>query len=62
MNYFQIVFDIVLTIIGLYLAFGKSYFSEKGKNLATREDVGLITKEIETVKNEIMLHCSSGFP
>jgi len=54
MNYFQIVFDIVLTIIGLYLAFGKSYFSEKGKNLATREDVGLITKEIETVKNEII--------
>ncbi len=54
MNYFQIAFDIVLTIIGLYLAFGKSYFSEKGKNLATREDVGLITKEIETVKNEII--------
>lgn len=54
MDYLQIAFDIVLTILGLYLAFGKSYFSQKGKNLATQEDIGFITKEIETVKNEIV--------
>lgn len=53
MNYIQIIFDILLTLIGLYLAFGKSYFTEKGKNLATKEDIGIITREIETVKNEI---------
>jgi len=54
MNYIQITLDILLVIIGLYLAFGKSYFKEKGKNLATKEDIGLITKEIETVKNNII--------
>ncbi|MDD3692261.1 MAG: hypothetical protein PHO77_09315 [Bacteroidales bacterium] len=54
MDCLQISFDIILTILGLYLAFGKSYFSEKGKNLATKEDIGFITREIETVKNEIV--------
>jgi hypothetical protein len=29
-----------------------SYLIEKGKNLATREDVGAITKEIEDVKHQ----------
>ncbi|HBL76016.1 MAG: hypothetical protein A2W90_11405 [Bacteroidetes bacterium GWF2_42_66] len=53
MNYLQIAFDIIILFLGIYIAFGKSYFSEKGKNLATKEDIGLITKEIETVKNEI---------
>lgn len=27
-----------------------SYFNQKGRNLATKEDIGKITKEIETVK------------
>lgn len=36
-----------------YIARNKSYESEKGKNLATKEDIGAITKEIESVKNEI---------
>lgn len=53
MDNLQISFDIVLTLIGLYLAFFKSYFAEKGKNLATKEDIGEITQEIETIKNEI---------
>jgi len=39
-------------IIGLILnRFLSSYFSKKGENLATKEDVGRITKEIEEVKN-----------
>jgi len=54
MDYLQILFNAFFVILGLYLAFGKSYFSEKGKNLATKEDIGFITKEIETVKNEIV--------
>jgi len=53
MDILQIFTNIILILIGLYLVFGKSYFSEKGKNLATKEDIGFITKEIETVKNEI---------
>jgi len=39
--------------VSLFSIFWKSYFSEKGKNLATKKDVGIITKEIETVKSEI---------
>ena len=31
----------------------KSYQSEKGKNLATKEDIEDITAKIENVKNEI---------
>lgn len=31
----------------------KYYEAEKGKNLATKEDIGQITKSIETIKNEI---------
>lgn len=53
MDYLQIISNTILMILVLYLVFGKSYFSEKGKNLATKEDIGLITTEIETVKNEI---------
>jgi len=48
----EIILDILLIIIGLYLAFFKSYFQEKGKNLATLEDIGKITKIIESVKQD----------
>lgn len=54
MDYIQIAFDFVIIIIGLIIVFGKSYSSEKGKNLATKEDIGLITKEMESVKNDIL--------
>lgn len=32
----------------------KYYEAEKGKNLATKEDIGLITESIEKIKNEIL--------
>ncbi len=39
-------------VIGLILnKFLSSYFSKKGEDLATKEDIGKITKEIEEVKN-----------
>src|SRR3989344_7817256 len=39
-------------VIGLVLnKFLPSYFSQKGEGLATKEDIGKITKEIEEVKN-----------
>ena len=52
MEWPQILIDIFLIILTLYIAFGKSYFVEKGKNLATKQDIGEITQEIETIKNE----------
>jgi hypothetical protein len=55
MNYIHIILDIILIVIGLYIVFGKSYLAEKGKNLATKEDIGIITGKIETVKNDLAL-------
>lgn len=50
----EIIFDIVLIIIGLYLALFKSYFQEKGKNIATSEDIGRLTLEVESVKQQFI--------
>lgn len=44
----------LILIGGLYLAFFKSYFTEKGKNLATREDIEEITKKVEAIKVEFI--------
>ncbi|MEM0544145.1 hypothetical protein WFZ85_16285 [Flavobacterium sp. j3] len=52
-NEIQIVLEIIIIGLGLYLAFIKSYREEKGKNLATKEDISAITKQIEGVKSEI---------
>jgi hypothetical protein len=48
--FIQIVLEGLAVIVGLYLAFGKSYFQEKGKNLATIEDIQEITNLVEEVK------------
>lgn len=61
--------DYIIAIIGilgpiLLGIFGKlfiqsylpSYFDKKAKNLATKEDIGAITKEIEEVKNIYKMH------
>lgn len=48
----QTVLLISTTLLGLYLSFFKSYFTEKGKNVATEEDIGKITKIVEDVKKE----------
>src|SRR5947207_2894334 len=41
---------VLLIVAGLSAYFG-AYFSEKGKNLATKEDIGRITDQIEKVKS-----------
>lgn len=50
-----LIFNLFATLFSI---FWKSYFSEKGKNLATKKDIGIITKEIETVKTEISINFS----
>ena len=41
-----------LTLLALlWFMFLKSYFGEKGKNLATKEDVAEITSLVESVKS-----------
>ena len=42
-------------VLGLYMVFFKSYFQENGKNLATKEDIGKITAEVEKVKSGISI-------
>lgn len=52
MEYLKLIIEVILVILGFYLIFFKSYFKKKGENLATKEDIGFITKEIENIKNE----------
>lgn len=59
MQAIEIILHILLLLLLGYLALFKSYFVEKGKNLATKEDIEEITKTIETVKNDI--HLSTQF-
>jgi|GEM_PF-4755624 len=51
MELVRLLLDIIIILIGLYIVLFKSYFSEKGKNLATKEDISDITSKIETIKN-----------
>ena len=49
----QLVFEILIFLLALYIAFFKSYLQEKGKNLATKEDIEEITRKVETIKGEL---------
>jgi len=49
----QLIVEGLVLVLLLYVAFLKSYFQEKGKNLATREDVQEITELVETVKSQL---------
>jgi hypothetical protein len=59
MNEFVIVLQILILLgIGSLYLFKKylfSYSSEKGKNLATKEDIEEITRKIESVKSEYLI-------
>ncbi|MDO5615971.1 MAG: hypothetical protein Q4G16_07265 [Cruoricaptor ignavus] len=52
-DYVQISLQIILILIALYLALFKSYFQEKGKNIATKEDIEEITQKVEKIKNDL---------
>ena len=49
----QLLLQALIVILGLYLAFFKSYFQEKGKNIATKEDIEEITSKVETIRHEM---------
>ena len=55
----------IINVIAIILAIGnfvclysisqkKAYYEEKGKNLATKEDIGEITKEIKSVESQFI--------
>lgn len=51
--FFIQIIEILLIILFFFLLknYLPSYFSEKGKNLATKEDIAVITKQSEEIKN-----------
>ncbi len=50
METLRIILDLILILLGLYIVLFKAYLSQKGKNLATKEDIKAITEKIESVK------------
>jgi hypothetical protein len=53
LNIIRLIVEVVLLVIGIMIVFGKSYISEKAKNLATKEDIAEITGKVEAVKAEL---------
>ncbi|MBC7917484.1 MAG: hypothetical protein H7Y28_06715 [Rhodoferax sp.] len=49
----QLLSEVSILLVVLYLALFKSYFQEKGKNIATKEDVREITSLMESVKAQL---------
>jgi len=59
--YTDVLFWLQLGVVALQVLFGfylknylPKYFEEKGKNLATKEDIGEITTIVETVKSDLL--------
>lgn len=57
----NIIIELLILLMLFYLAFFKSYFSERGKNIALKEDIEILTKKVETVKSEIDLITKTKF-
>lgn len=50
----EFILQILLLFIAVYLAFFKSYLTEKGKSAALKEDLEGLTREVESVKSEFI--------
>lgn len=49
-----LISDLILIGLLLYLSLFKSYFTEKGKNIATSEDIEDLTHKVENVKQQFI--------
>ena len=47
MEIVNLILNFLIFLFLLYLVFFKSYLSEKGKNAATKEDIGNIQKKLK---------------
>ena len=59
MNTGILIIEITIILVSLMLGFAiknflPSYFNEKGKNLATKEDIEIITEKVEKIKSEFV--------
>lgn len=50
----ELIIQLLILLTAVYLAFFKSYLTEKGKSDALKEDLQNLTREVETVKNEFV--------
>jgi hypothetical protein len=50
----ELIIQIILLAFAMYLAFFKSYLTEKGKSAALKGDLADLTHEVEKVKNEFI--------
>jgi hypothetical protein len=55
-QFIQPIATTVLTLFGFFLLknFWPKYFEEKGKNQATKEDIGFITEIVENIKSDLV--------
>jgi len=50
---FMLLYLVAVPILSLLAAFIGAYLREKGKNVATREDIADITRKVESIKHEL---------
>ena len=50
----SIILQVSILLVGLYLAFFKSYLTEKGKSAALKEDIAELTNEVEGIKSNYL--------
>ena len=55
MSNVEILFDLVQLLIIVLVIILSSYLRKKGENLATKEDIGELTKQVESIKSELNL-------
>jgi hypothetical protein len=48
----ELAIELGILFLGLYLAFFKSYLTEKGKSAALKEDISGLTLEVEKIKSD----------
>ncbi|MEX1013994.1 MAG: hypothetical protein WDZ80_02430 [Candidatus Paceibacterota bacterium] len=52
----EILPEILILFLGIYLAFFKSYFTEKGRQIAVKQDIEEITTKVESIKTDLELY------
>lgn len=55
------ILEIVIILLGVFLAFFVSYLSERGKQVALKKDIEELTRKVEKIKSKIDLETKTKF-
>lgn len=59
----EIILELINKFLGIFILAGLglffAYFKKKGENLATKEDIKKITREVESIKHEYSANLES---